>query len=317
MAVPALSLVKKLAAVVPPVSTFTLTLTLDVAGTCSGLKFDTDCTINWGGSNGSTTLTKNTVGTHACGTTVIITGPNTTTSVQLNLSTSSTMTGISGTFPTSCITLDLSGCTKLTTFPALPSTCTTLNLTGCTGITKIRADPAKIKTLNCIGTGILPPSVLAVPNAWKFPPIIPMKLSDIADQTSTNNWKLNRSFNIPITRYLIIPAGVTLDINGRYVNQLGVLANLGTINNFGGGTIQIFLSGTLNNNNGGTINNNNGAKIIIFGTLNNYSGGTINNNSGGTVNNISSGLINNDHGGSFINNGGTFNNNGAYYGPSI
>jgi len=33
MAVPALSLIKKLAAVVPPVSTFTLTLALDVAGT--------------------------------------------------------------------------------------------------------------------------------------------------------------------------------------------------------------------------------------------------------------------------------------------
>ena len=293
MGVPALSLVKKLAAVATPVSTFTLTLTLDGTGTCSGLKFDTDCTINWGGSNGSTILTKNTEVTHPCGTIVTITGPNTTTSVQLRLSTGPTITGISGTFPTSCITLDLSGCTKLTTIPTLPATLTELNLTGCTGITKIKADPAKIKTLDCTGSGILTPIILAVPNAWKFPPpIVPIKLSDIAVQNPTNTWKLNKNVSISTTRPLTIPAGVTLDMNGCHITNTGIFINLGTIDNLTAASI-------IDNNYGGTFTNTGTIKINDYSTINTYNGGIISNT--GTISN----------GGTIANNdGGVFNNTG-------
>jgi len=164
------------------------------------------------------------------------------------------MTGISGTFPTSCITLDLSGCTKLTTFPALPATCTTLNLTGCTGITKIKADPKNLKTLNCTGTGILTPIVLAVPNAWKFPPFrVPIKLKNIADQSPIGYWTLNRNVTISSTQYLAIPAGVTLDVNGHTITNISVFINLGTITN---------TSAT-----DGAITNNTGSRFSNTGSL--------------------------------------------------
>jgi len=114
---------------------------------------------------------------------------------------------------------------------------------------------------------------------------VPIKLSDIADQSPTNYWKLNKDVTISTTQILTIPVGVSLDTNGHTITNNSVFTNLGTINN------KI----------GGTIINNNGAYIA------NYVGATINNFAGC--------IITNNLGGSFINNGGTFNNSGTYTGP--